>query len=159
MAFWQKQRMLAQGAQAPDVEVSTLEGGTKKLRDLAASGPALLAFFKNTCPVCQFTLPFLNRLKDRVQVWAISQDNARDTREFLSEYGAEFPALLDGKGYPASNGFGITNVPSLFVVEPDGTISFAVTGFSKRDLEALAARFGVENLFRAEEYVPEWRAG
>jgi hypothetical protein len=43
-------------------------------------------------------------------------------------------------------------------VEPDGAISLSVTGFSKRELEALGKRAGVET-FRPEEDVPEWKAG
>ncbi len=57
-----------------------------------------------------------------------------------------------------SNAFGITNVPSLFLVEPDGVISLASQGFVKRDLEALGKRAGVE-VFRQGEKVPEWKAG
>ncbi len=70
------------------------------------------------------------------------------------------PTLLDRDhdGYPVSNAFGITHVPSLFLVEPDGTISLATAGFVKPDLEAFGKRSGVET-FRPEEKVPEWKSG
>jgi hypothetical protein len=70
------------------------------------------------------------------------------------------PTLLDSEdeGYPASNAFGITHVPSLFLVEPDGTISLASEGFMKTDLEAIGARAGLP-VFGAKESVPAWKAG
>ena len=70
------------------------------------------------------------------------------------------PTLLDRErdGYPASNAFGISHVPSLFVVEPDGMISLASEGFIKRDLEAIGGRAGLEP-FRPEDKIPEWKAG
>jgi thiol-disulfide isomerase/thioredoxin len=46
--------------------------------------PVLLAFFKITCPTCQLTFPFLQRLMDRggPRVVGISQDDAAGTAEF-----------------------------------------------------------------------------
>jgi peroxiredoxin len=155
--------MLETGRRAPDFELPSLDGKPLKLPDILAKGPALLAFFKVTCPVCQFTFPFLERIFENaggLQVYGISQDNARDTREFNEEFGLTFPTLLDDerKGYPVSNAFGIYAVPSVFLVEQDGTISSAASGFSKAELEQLGRRAGVAP-FRPGEFVPEWKAG
>lgn len=70
------------------------------------------------------------------------------------------PTLLDTEqdAYGASNAFGITNVPSLFLIEPGGAISTAASGFAKSSLEALGKRSGVE-VFHSDEWVPEWKAG
>ena len=46
----------------------------------------------------------------------------------------------------------------MFVVEPDGSISWASVGFIKKDLLALAGRTG-RAMFRTEESVPEAKAG
>jgi len=43
-------------------------------------------------------------------------------------------------------------------VEPGGAISWCLDGFSKQDLEQLGAKVGTSP-FRADEYVPEWKAG
>jgi hypothetical protein len=71
-----------------------------------------------------------------------------------------FPTLLDSEndGFPASNDYGISSVPTMFLVEPGGTIAQVMEGWRKRDIEALAAT-AVANLFRPGEYVPEWKAG
>ena len=97
--------------------------------------------------------------------WAISQNDAEDTREFLAKYGVRFPALLDKKGYPASNQFGLTNVPTTFLIAPDGKIQISSVGFSKADLEqmaAVAARASgkpAAALFRPAEAIPEYKPG
>jgi peroxiredoxin len=106
-------------------------------------------------------MPYIERVsKGSLQVVSISQDDARGTSRFQQNLGLSIPTLLDreSEGYPASNGFGITHVPSLFLVEPDGMISLSTTGFSKHEFEALGKRAGVET-FRPEDHVPEWKAG
>jgi hypothetical protein len=93
-------------------------------------------------------------------MFAVSQDDAAATREFNLEFGITMPTLLDleKQGYPASNAYGLTNVPSLFLVEPNGSISWSLIGFHKKELEALGAKLGV-NPFRPGENVPEMKGG
>ncbi|MCL4401338.1 MAG: TlpA family protein disulfide reductase [Acidobacteria bacterium] len=163
---WRRHRqMLEAGNRAPEFTLASLDGTPKSLNEILAGGPVILAFFKVSCPVCQYTFPFLQRLHestggDRVRVYAISQDNARDTRGFNSAYRISFPTLLDdrSKGYPASNAFGVSVVPSVFLIEKDGTIGYAMSGFSKSEMESVGRRAGLE-IFHADEHVPEWKAG
>jgi len=157
-----KKAMAAAGSKAPNFELTGLDGAQHSLDEILERGPALFVFYKVSCPVCQLTAPYLERLKpsQSLQVIGISQDDAESTRHFNQRFGVTFPTLVDpdGKDYPASNAYGISSVPSLFVVEPGGAISTAFNGFSKRDLEALGQRAGVE-MFKAAEQVPEWKAG
>src|SRR5437879_8587093 len=79
------------GHQAPTFALNGTNGQPFSLADALRKGPVVAAFFKISCPVCQFTLPFLERLyetygDDRVSFVAISQDNKRDTKEFCAEY-------------------------------------------------------------------------
>jgi peroxiredoxin len=153
--------MLSVTSKAPQFTLNDLEGVSQSLAAILQRGPVLLVLYKISCPVCQLTLPFLNRIADSgLQIVAISQDDASATRRFQSKFGVSLPTLLDREeeNYPVSNAFGITHVPSLFLVEPDGTISFASEGFVKNDLESLAERAGLP-LFRQEETVPAWKAG
>ncbi len=146
--------MLAEGAIAPDLAI-----GDWSLAAALRRGPVLLAFFKIACPTCQLTMPFLERLAGVTQVVAISQDDRVGTDQFRKRFQVAMPAMLDaGPAYLASNLYGIRNVPSLFLVEPDGSISVAVTGFSKTHLEQLGERFGV-SVFHAGEDIPVFRPG
>ena len=153
--------MLAAGAKAPSFELDDLAGGRRALLEILAQGPVVLALYKVSCPVCQMTLPFLDRMsKGSLQIIAISQDDERATTQFRKKFTPAIPTLLDRaeNNYPASNGFRISHVPSLFLVEQDGSISLAGEGFVKRDLEAIGKRAGIQP-FGPEDKVPEWKAG
>src|SRR5258708_670344 len=153
--------MLPTGAPVPDIFVTTLQGERQTLSSLLDGTPLLLAIYKSSCPVCQLTLPYLYRIaKGSLRVLAVSQDDERDTERFLQNYRLTLPSVLDRvkDRYPASNAFGVTHVPSLVLVEADGVVSMAASGFRKADLEALGQRSGVK-VFQAEDNVPEWKAG
>ena len=161
---------LPAGKTAPAISLATTDGRKMALADALKKGPVLLAFFKVNCPTCQFTFPFLERMHEmygggKFSMLAVSQNDAADTREFLNEYGVRFPALLDEKGYPASNQYGITNVPSIFLVAPDGKIQMSSVGFSKADLESMAAEAArasgkpASALFKSGEMVPDLKPG
>jgi peroxiredoxin len=150
------------GETAPGFRLARLEGGEAVLSELLASGSILLVFYKITCPVCQFTLPFLERIhaQSAMPVYAISQNEPEDTREFNAEYGLTLPTLLDTEesGFPASNAYGISHVPTMFVVGVDGRIARVMEGWNKREMESLGSSAGVRVILPGED-VPAWKAG
>jgi peroxiredoxin len=161
---------IAAGQKAPDFSLPSLDAKDYSLVELRKRGPVLAAFFKISCPVCQFTFPFLERLYQRygngdVTFLGISQDDRRATREFADEYGVTFPMAMDPAGYPASNAYGLTSVPSIFLIDTDGSVQVACMGFNKKDLEAIAASLSERQkippaiLFRPDEAVPSNRPG
>lgn len=152
---------LEAGQTAPDFQMELLEGGSRSLASILAAGPALIAFYKVSCPTCQLTLPYLERLQgSRFQVFAICQDEADRAREFNEVFEVRLPSLLDkaDDGYPVSNAYGITHVPAMFLIEPDRRISWNWTGFHKRQLETLAEKAG-RPIFTPGDRVPEWKYG
>ena len=166
----QKMTTIVAGQTAPDFSLKSIDGTEYSLPKLLERGPVFISFFKVSCPVCQFTFPFLERLYKRyggkdVTFLGISQDNARTTKEFADEYGVTFPMLLDTEGYPASNAYGLTNVPTTFQIDTDGSVKIVSMGFNKKDLEAVAAELSERNkiplsvLFRPDESVPTNRPG
>jgi peroxiredoxin len=143
-------KQLDLGDMAPDLRLELLGGGEESLR---ANQPALLVFFKISCPTCQYTLPYLERVPPGIRIRGISQNDAGDTREFAEHFGLTFPILLDPESrFPASNAFGITHVPTIFLLEPDGRIRKVIEGWSKADMVELGAIGAAEN-------VPAWKAG
>jgi peroxiredoxin len=144
-------------------DLPSLEGRNYSLDELLTAGPVLLVFFKISCPTCQLTLPYLERLYARgfpgaPQIVGISQDSARDTRDFNEHFGITFPMLIDSAGYPASNAYRVTNVPTLFLVDSQGAVTWSLNGFHKAELEALGERFG-GSPFTATDRVPLLRPG
>jgi peroxiredoxin len=158
------------GKTAPSFSLNALDGKQYSLDSLLARGPVVLAFFKISCPVCQFTFPFLQRLAERfagtnVPVIGISQDDARNTKEFNREYGVTFPTLIDEAGYPASNAYGLTNVPTIFLIDSDGTVKVSCVGFDKGALEKISEeltqqqKISAAPLFLPDEVVPAYKPG
>jgi peroxiredoxin len=159
------------GSTAPAFSLKVLDNKEYSLHSLMERGPVVAAFFKVSCPVCQFTFPFLERLHKRyggngVTFLGISQDDARATAKFAKEYGITFPMLIDDEdGYAVSNAYGLTNVPTIFLIDPDGSVKVSSMGFDKKDLERIAAelaerkKISVAPLFRPDEVVPANKPG
>jgi peroxiredoxin len=154
--------LLAAEKRAPDFSLPDLHGAETSIEHLLSRGPILLVFFKVTCPTCQFTLPFIDRIEKsgRLTIVGISQDDVSATNEFRAAFDVNFPMLIDdpGRNYPVSAAFGLTVVPSLFLIEKDGVVTWAEQGFSRRRLEELGHMVHV-NPFRADERIPEFRPG
>jgi len=162
--------LIESGHAAPGFSLRALDGKEYSLDKLLERGPAVVAFFKISCPVCQFTFPFLQRLHERyagqgATVIGVSQDDTRSTKEFNQEYGVTFPTLVDTAGYPASNAYGLTNVPTIFLIAPDGKVKVSCMGFGKSDLEKIAAELSqykkmqAAPFFRGDEIVPAYKPG
>jgi peroxiredoxin len=162
---------LTTGTKAPDFESRTLDGKRFSLSQELARGPVVLAFFKGSCPVCQYAFPFLERLHKAYRqkgytLVGVSQNDAKETAAFNKEFGVTFPVLLDDtRTYPVSNAYGLTNVPTLFWIAPDGEIEISSVGWLKTDLEAInrkmaeAGQISVAPVFKPGEDVADFRAG
>jgi len=158
------------GNTAPGFSLKSLDNKDYSLAALLERGPVVGAFFKISCPVCQFTFPFLDRLYKRYGGGAtflgISQDDAPSTTNFAKEYGITFPILIDDEnGYLVSNAYGLTNVPTIFLIDTDSTVKVSSMGFDKKDLETIAAHLAERKkisgtpLFLPDEVVPANKPG
>jgi peroxiredoxin len=170
VAGGEKMEALAPGNAAPPISLKTLEGDAATLADALKKGPVVAAFFKVSCPTCQFSAPFLQRLHEtyageNFTVWGISQDGAAATEDFRKEFDLRFPILLEAKGYALSNRYGITHVPSIFLIAEDGKIQESSVGFSKAELEKMASAAAQASsvkpapLFKPSEMVPALKPG
>jgi peroxiredoxin len=162
---------LAIGTKAPPFEVKTLDGKKFSLPEALTHGPVVLAFFKVSCPTCQYAFPFLERLHKAygakgVSLVGVSQNSAKDTAAFNKEFGVTFPVLLDDTdSYPVSNAYGLTNVPTVFWIAQDGEIEVSSVGWVKADFEQINSKMAEAGksapavLFKPGEDVRDFRAG
>ncbi|HLK31744.1 MAG TPA: TlpA disulfide reductase family protein [Terriglobales bacterium] len=162
---------LSAGKAAPEFTLETMAGGKLSLREALSRGPVLAVFFKISCPVCQFTLPYVERLyqayKDKkVSIIAVSQNNKSDTAAFMREHKITLPVLLDDiNSYPASNAYGLTNVPTLFWIERDGEIGLSSVGWNRGEMEQInrliaeVDRSPQAAIFAPGENIPDYRPG
>lgn len=141
---------------APKTRFLTPEGRPLSTAEVVATGhglPVLLAFFKTSCPICQLTWPYLQRLHaayggKTAHVAGVSQNDARPSRAFYAEHGgATFDLLLDPEpGFTASNAFRVEAVPHLVLLSPEGAVEDVFSGWSKARMEALGARFAPKDV-------------
>jgi len=162
---------LPAGTKAPDFFLPALDGSRFSLQDALKTSPLLVAFFKVSCPVCQYTFPFLERIykahgDKKLTIVGISQNDQRDTTAFMKEYGVTFRTLLDDpNGYAVSNAYGLTNVPTLFLIGQDGQIEISSVGWVKQDIEEINRQLaGTQQtppltIFQPGEDVRDFRAG
>jgi peroxiredoxin len=162
---------LPTGSKAPEFELKTLDGKQFSLAEALATGPVVLAFFKVSCPTCQYAFPFLQRLhaayaKNGVALIGVSQNGASDTSAFVKDFGVTFPVVLDEQpAYPVSNAYGITHVPSVFWIAQDGEIEVSSVSWLKADFldinrkMADAGKTSPQAIFAAGEDVRDFRAG
>jgi peroxiredoxin len=162
---------LAPGTQAPDFTLPSMDDKPFSLRAALARGPVLAAFLKISCPTCQYAFPFLQRIHEAhenkaVTIVGISQNTKKDTAAFIKEYGISFPVLLDDThSYPVSNAYGLTNVPTIFWIAPNGDIEISSVGWVRKEMEefnqraAQALSEATKPLFLPEEHIADFRAG
>lgn len=162
---------LATGVKAPEFELKGLDGRKFSLSEELAKGPVVLAFFKVSCPTCQYALPYLERLykaykSKGVTLVGVSQNDAKETAAFCKDFGVTFPMLLDDtQTYPVSNAYGLTNVPTIFWIAEDGEIEVSSVGWLKADFELInrkmaeTGKIAPAAVFKSGEDVRDFRAG
>ena len=156
----------APGSLAPAFKLPDPHGRTVVFQP-DAPGMKVLIFYKNTCPTCQWAMPFFDRLHTRVKsdakFFAVSQDTPREALAFALEYGVLMPQLVDESPYPVSRLFGIMNVPTLLLIDETGRTLLVSPAFVRADVLEVMRRLdptlNSEALFAPEENVPELRPG
>lgn len=134
-----------QPRKAPDFDLPLLAGGTASLS--AQQGKVvILNFWATWCPPCREEMPsmetFYRRFKDQgLEIFAV--DGGEDTatvQRFIRQNGYTFPILLDRNNRVNSN-YGITAIPSSFILDRSGNIVAMVMGSKRWDDPKVIAAF------------------
>jgi peroxiredoxin len=163
---------LSPRTKAPDLALSTVAGKRFVLSEALSRGPVVLAFFKVSCPTCQYAFPYLNRIyrahkPEPLTFVGISQNDLKDTEAFINQYGITFPVLLeDTKRYKVSNAYGLTNVPTVFLISRDQEVEMTIVGWLRSEVEELNLRLSMMApdqqtvpIFKPGEQIAEFKAG
>lgn len=131
-----------QRAPIPDLTFNDADDREWNLKSILDRGPLLLGIYKSSCASSKQMFPILERLHQRfgdkgLTVLGVSQDSPNITRSFARRYGLTFPLLVEGEEYPISSLFEIMATPSVFLIEPDGNVSYVTMGFLKPGIDAL----------------------
>lgn len=118
---------------APAFRLSGLGSQPVKLADYHGRF-LLLNFWATWCPPCIQEMPSMERLHQRLTgrglaVLAISQDSEdrEHVQEFVRRLKLNFPVALDPE-QTVGESYGVHDLPSTFLISPDGTVIAAVKG-------------------------------
>ncbi len=123
--------VVASGDQAPDFQLTTLEGETVKLSDYKGQG-VFLNFWASYCPPCKEEMPYMQShyevFKDKgVVILAINIGEPKHVVEsFVSENGFTFPILLD-PNQEVVNSYGVVAIPVSFLIDENGKVVDRIT--------------------------------
>ena len=95
--------------------------------------PRAVFFYKVTCPVCQMAAPKAGAMATAYpdHFVGVGQDAVDKLAKFALEFDADFASVADVPPYEASNAYGVETVPTLFVVNADGTIVETVESWDR----------------------------
>ena len=109
---------------AKDFTLEDLEGSLVSLKDFQGK-VVFLNFWATWCPPCRAEMPAMEKLwqKFKEEDFVILAVDLREGKEkvgsFMKENGYTFPVLLDSRGEVA-NTYGITAVPTTYLLDPEG---------------------------------------
>ena len=121
---------------APAFALPTLAGDRLALADYRGQY-VLVNFWATWCPPCRAELPDLVAFYDShadegFMLIGVNEQEAPSTvNSFLSQSGLDFPVVLDSDGRVMQQ-YGVTGMPSSFLVNPEGQIIQMWTGMISR---------------------------
>jgi peroxiredoxin len=131
------------GTEAPPFRLEDLDGKAHSLDELRQGDLLLLVFYHGECPTCGLSMPFIGNLEravrsERVKIWGVSQDGRNESLKFAQNKGLEMPIHIDADPYCVSQAYGLTSVPTLFLINSRRRIIDQCVGFAKVDFARIA---------------------
>lgn len=135
----EKVPLLAVGDAAPAFRLAEVSGGEYFYGGKKSGKPLLLAFFSVFCDPCRDELAILQRIRERyggrVEVVAVCLDGEilkSTVAGIAKQEGYSFRVLLDKvtdrQVFRVADGYRVTEMPTLYIVDGSGRIAFAGTG-------------------------------
>lgn len=126
---------IAVGQQAPDIQLTTLEGESFQLKDYRDK-KVILNFWATWCPPCKAEMPdmqtfYENHQNEDVEIIAVNLTTAEKKREtiqnFIDDYQISFTVPLDQTGVAAEQ-FEVYSIPASYLIDTQGIIRQRVIG-------------------------------
>ncbi|MER3473114.1 MAG: hypothetical protein C4335_03585 [Armatimonadota bacterium] len=135
---FQPPKRLGEGSTAPNVTLNLLNGETKTLHDYKGK-VVVIDFWATWCAPCRFTMPkmiqFYNRHRnENVELIGLAVDvtSPAEIEAFVKEMGVNYPIAVDSDA-SAKQAFQIKSLPTLFVIDKEGTILLRMEGYDPQN--------------------------
>ena len=137
-ASYLKSDTLKKGTEAPDFSLERMDGSpeTVSLSDFRGKKNVILLFWNSMCSACRQELVALSGSLDKFSdvdtvIVGVNLDRAGDDRArlFLKENKIGFMSLHD-EG-TAAGLYGVTTLPTLYIVNREGRICYGTTGYTR----------------------------
>jgi len=127
---------------APDFTLPSVTGGSLRLAELHADGPALLLFVSEECPTCTLTLrrlaPVVSELTAAgLSVAAVFEDPLEVAARVARRTGFAGTVLSEPAPYEVSGAYELASLPTIVLVDSSGEQLGRVVGWDADALEAL----------------------
>lgn len=140
------------GKAAPNFSLPALDGHAVSMADYRGKKKVVVAFWASWCGPCRSEMPALAKLyavghkpDSDFELLAISVDDDRAAAaQFAEQMKMAYPVLLDAD-MKAAGDFQVESIPSTFLVEPDGKISYARVGYVIGEEVNLAQHLGIRD--------------
>ncbi len=125
------EEVLSIGDEAPDFQLTTLEGKTVNLRDYRRKG-VFLNFWATYCPPCKKEMPFIQNqyelFKEKgIIILAVDVAEPQPVVEkFALKYGLTFPILLD-LNQETMDLYDVAAIPVSFLIDENGKVVDRIT--------------------------------
>ena len=140
----------AVGWQVPDFEAQKLDGETINITDYRGR-VVFLNFWATWCIPCQREMPafseFMAQGREDAVILAVNNgDEVRNIHDFIDLFGGEnVPILLD-PDFEVSDGFGVANLPTTYILDGEGVVRHIKLGeITAEDIEAYIASVTTES--------------
>ena len=128
-ANWWKTRDVTSG-NLSEFTGELLDGSAFTIAEFAGE-PILLHFWATWCPICELENNTIQSISQDYRVISIASwsEGESEVKAYMQKNQLTFPVMLDSSGELAQS-FGLKGVPTSFIVDPNGEISFVETGYS-----------------------------
>jgi thiol-disulfide isomerase/thioredoxin len=130
------------GHAAPDWQLTDTGGKNHALSDYKGR-VVLLDFWATWCAPCVQASPHIQALHKQfanrpVSVVGIHYNDRGDPAGYVKKKGITFPVMVSG--FEVARNYGVSSIPTILLIDPDGKIVYRQTGFDPSDQDAIAGK-------------------